>query len=54
MSLSLSLFLVNMLAAHFDSLPADPDTLVFTSPGGANGRRDGDGGPVRHGLFVRR
>lgn len=51
---SLSLFLVNMIATHFDKIRADPDALVFTSPGGANGRRAGDGGPVRHGLFVRR
>lgn len=40
---SLSPFLANMLADHLDG--ADPDALVFTAP---------DGGPVRHGLFVRR
>jgi integrase len=42
---SLPTFLVNMLTVHLDRLPADPDALVFTAP---------DGGPVRHGLFVRR
>lgn len=52
---SLPTFLVNMLAAHFDASPAqNAEALVFTAPGGGNGRTDGDGGPVRHGLFVRR
>lgn len=44
---SLSAFLANMLADHLHSLPADPETLLFTSP-------EGDGAPVRHELFVRR
>jgi integrase len=43
-----------MLASHLETLPADPNALLFTAPGGGNGRADGDGGPVRHGLFVRR
>lgn len=51
---SLPTFLVNMLTVHLDRLPADPDTLVFAAPGGGGGRAEGDGGPVRHGQFVRR
>jgi integrase len=48
---SLPTFLVNMLAAQ---LPADPDALMFTSPGGGGGRQQGDPSPVRHELFRRR
>lgn len=51
---SLPTFLVNMLRTHLDGLPSPADTLLFTSPGGGGGRAEGDGGPVRHGLFVRR
>jgi len=52
---SLPVFLVNMLATHFEQLPDDGDALVFTAPGGANGRAEGDpDNAVRHGLFVRR
>jgi integrase len=46
--------LTNMIATHLASVPRDPDALVFTAPGGANGRREGEGGPVRHELFRRR
>ncbi len=41
-----------MLHSHLAG--ADPDALLFTAPGGGPGRREGDGGPVRHELFVRR
>lgn len=51
---SLPAFLANMLAAHLDGLAAGPDALLFRSPGGGSKRKAGDGGPVRHGLFVRR
>jgi len=52
---SLPVFLVNMLATHFEQLPTDGDALVFTAPGGANGRAEDDPhNAVRHGLFVRR
>ncbi|MGH2900183.1 MAG: hypothetical protein ACRDMZ_16025 [Solirubrobacteraceae bacterium] len=52
---SLPMFLANMLATHLDAMPADPAALVFTAPGGGTSRRSaGDGGPVRHELFVRR
>jgi integrase len=51
---SLPTFLVNMLTVHLDRLPADPGALIFTAPGGGGGRAEGDGGPVRHGQFVRR
>ena len=51
---SLPTFLANMLAVHLDSLPANADALLFTSPGGGNGRASGESSPVRHGLFVRR
>jgi integrase len=33
---------------------ADPETLLFTSPGGGYGRADGEGGPIRHGKYVSR
>lgn len=42
---SLSPFLVNMLRVVLDTLPDDPDALVFTAP---------DGGPVDHNEFVKR
>jgi integrase len=42
---SLPAFLANMLATHLDRLPAATDALVFTAP---------EGGPMRHGLFMRR
>jgi integrase len=38
-------FLVAMLTDHLESIPADLDALVFTSP---------EGGPLRHGNFYRR
>lgn len=53
---SLPTFLANMLATHLATLPAAADSLVFTSPGGGgtSRRREGEGGAVRHELFVRR
>ena len=53
-AVSLPIFLANMLETHLATLPADPNALLFTAPGGGNGREEGDGGPIRHGLFVRR
>lgn len=38
-------FLVAMLTDQLESIPADQDALVFTSP---------EGGPLRHGNFYRR
>jgi integrase len=35
-------------------MPASPDALLFVSPGGGGTRQAGGGGPIRHGLFVRR
>jgi integrase len=52
--ISLPAFLVNMLRNHLATLDKDPTTLIFSSPGGANGRKAGAGGPVRHELFRRR
>ena len=53
---SLPTFLANMLATHLDGMPGDPAALVFTAPGGGGTSRRpaGEGGPVRHELFVRR
>lgn len=53
---SLPVFLANMLATHLGAMPADPAALVFTAPGGGgtSRRKEGEGGPVRHELFVRR
>ena len=51
---SLPTFLVNMLTEHLATLPADADVLLFTSPGGGNGRAVGEPSPIRHSLFVRR
>lgn len=44
-TVSLPIFLANMLEEHLRDLPADPDALIFTAE---------QGGPVRHNLFVRR
>lgn len=44
-SVGLPSFLVTMLTDHLESLPVDPDALVFTSA---------SGGPLRHGNFYRR
>ncbi len=49
---SLPVFLTNVLASQLNG--ADPDALLFTAPGGGPGRSAGNGGPVRHELFVRR
>ncbi len=35
-------------------MPSSPDALLFLSPGGGGARQAGDGGPIRHSLFVRR
>jgi integrase len=43
-----------MLTEHMESMPASPDALLFVSPGGGGTRQAGNGGPIRHGLFVRR
>jgi integrase len=51
---SLPALLANMIGAHLAGVPAGADALLFTSPGGGPGRPAGEGGPVRHGLFVRR
>jgi len=61
-TVSLPMFLANMLAAHLaapngrtPNNQADPDALLFTAPGGANGRKTGDpDNAVRHELFRRR
>lgn len=53
-SVSLPSFLLAMLSEHLDAMPANLDALLFLSPGGGGTRRAGDGGAVRHGLFVRR
>ena len=46
--ISLPAFLVKMLREHLDKVELGPERLVFTGHGGANGRKDGEGGPVRH------
>ena len=43
-----------MLTEHMESMPTNPDALLFISPGGGGARKTGDGGPIRHSLFVRR
>jgi integrase len=53
-AISLPAFLHAMLTEHMESMPASPDALLFISPGGGGTRRAGSGGPIRHGLFVRR
>ncbi len=45
---SLPTFLANMLTEHLRRLASEPTTLLFTAPGGGNGRSEGCGGPVRH------
>jgi integrase len=52
-TVTLPRFVANLLTEHVRTI-RDPEALIFTSPGGGNGRADGDGGPVRHGLFMRR
>jgi integrase len=49
--ISLPSFLANMLTEHLKQLPADPTSLLFTAPGGGNGKRANEGGAVRHELF---
>ncbi|HTX31732.1 MAG TPA: site-specific integrase [Solirubrobacteraceae bacterium] len=49
--ISLPTFLANRLAEHLATLDPDPNTLLFTGPGGSNGRKAGLGGPIRHSLF---
>jgi integrase len=53
-TVSLPAFLGAMLAEHMETTPASPDALLFVSPGGGGARQKGDGGPIRHSLFVRR
>jgi integrase len=53
-TVSLPAFLQAMLTEHMESMPASPDALLFVSPGGGGSRQAGDGGAIRHGLFVRR
>lgn len=53
-TVSLPAFLHAMLSEHLNSMPAGPEALLFVSPGGGGTRRVGNGGPIRHGLFVRR
>jgi integrase len=53
-TVSLPAFLGAMLAEHMETMPASPDALLFVSPGGGGARQKGDGGPIRHSLFVRR
>ncbi|HXB64600.1 MAG TPA: site-specific integrase [Solirubrobacteraceae bacterium] len=53
-TVSLPTFLGAMLAEHMETMPANPDALLFVSPGGGGTRQKGDGGPIRHSLFVRR
>jgi Phage integrase family len=53
-TVSLPTFLQAMLTEHMQSMPTSPDALLFLSPGGGGARQAGDGGPVRHSLFVRR
>lgn len=43
-----------MLTEHVESMPTSPDALLFLSPGGGGARQAGNGGPIRHSLFVRR
>lgn len=45
-----------MLDAHLTTHPRQPTPtdLIFTTPGGGAGRKAGDGGYVRHGLWMRR
>jgi len=53
-TVSLPTFLANMLAAAQPTNPS-PDALLFTAPGGGNGRKVGDpDNAVRHELFRRR
>jgi integrase len=53
-TVSLPTFLGTMLAEHMETMPASADALLFVSPGGGGTRQAGEGGPIRHGLFVRR
>ncbi len=53
-TVSLPAFLGAMLAGHMETMPASADALLFVSPGGGGARQKGDGGPIRHSLFVRR
>lgn len=53
-TVSLPTFLQAMLTEHMESMPTSPDALLFLSPGGGGARQAGNGGPIRHSLFVRR
>ena len=53
-TVSLPTFLQAMLTEHMESMPTSPDSLLFLSPGGGGARQAGNGGPIRHSLFVRR